>query len=61
MIQILIFIAIIATGILIYFNNKVENRRIDRSNRLAEKQEELIRMLQEKNRKENDDAEPDDI
>ncbi|MEO7306011.1 MAG: hypothetical protein ABIR78_09220 [Ferruginibacter sp.] len=61
MIQVLIFIAIIATAILIYFNKKVENRRIDRSNRLAEKQEELIRMLQEKKRKENDDAELGDI
>ncbi|MEO6253140.1 MAG: hypothetical protein ABIO79_07545 [Ferruginibacter sp.] len=59
MIQILIFIAIIATGVLIYFKNKVENRSIDRSNRLAEKHEELIRMLQEKKRKENHDAELD--
>jgi cbb3-type cytochrome oxidase subunit 3 len=49
MIQILIFIAIIATAVLIYFNNKVRNRRIDRSNRLAEKQEALIQMLREKN------------
>jgi cbb3-type cytochrome oxidase subunit 3 len=49
MIQILIFIAIIATAVLIYFNNKVRNRRIDRSNRLAEKQEALIQMLKEKN------------
>ena len=57
MIQILIFIAIIAIGVLIYFKNKVDNRRIDRSNRLAEKQEELIQMLKEKNKQENDDAE----
>ena len=55
MIQILIFIAIIATDVLIFFNNKVENRRIDRINKLAEKQEALIQMLKEKNNKE---AEP---
>jgi uncharacterized protein HemX len=61
MIQVLIFIAIIATAVLIYFNKKVENRRIDRSNRLAEKQDELIRMLQEKNKKEDDDDKPGDI
>jgi len=58
MIPILIFIAIVAMGVLIYMKNKVENRRIDRSNRLAEKHDELIRMLQEKSKKENDDAEP---
>jgi hypothetical protein len=62
MIQVLILIAIIATAVLMVFKNKVENRRIDRSNRLAEKHEELIRMLQEKakqeaNSKENDAAE----
>ena len=54
MIQILIFVAIIATAVLMVFKNKVENRRIDRSNRLAEKQEALIEMLKEKNKKEND-------
>jgi hypothetical protein len=54
MIQLLIFIAIIATAVLIYFNNKVKNRRIDRSNRLAEKQEALIQMLKEKNAHEDD-------
>ena len=32
----LIFIAIIAMTVLIYFNNKVKNRNIDRANRLAE-------------------------
>jgi hypothetical protein len=48
MIQILILIAIIATAVLMFFNNKVKNRKIDRSNRLAGKQEELIAMLKEK-------------
>lgn len=48
MIQILIFIAIVAIGVLIYFKHKVENRRIDRINRLAEKQERLMEMLKEK-------------
>ena len=54
MIQILIFIAIVATAVLIYFKNKVENRRIDRRNRLAEKQEELIEMLKQKNNTEDE-------
>jgi len=54
MIQILIFIAIVATAVLIYFKNKVENRRIDRRNRLAGKQEELIEMLKQKNNKEDE-------
>jgi 4-hydroxybenzoate polyprenyltransferase len=53
MIQILIFIAIIATAVLIYFNNKVKNRNIDRSNRLTEKQQELIAMLKEKNKEDD--------
>ena len=50
----LFLIAIIAGVVLIFFNNKVKNRNIDRSNRLAEKHEELIRMLQEKNKKGDD-------
>ena len=54
MIQILIFIAIIAIAVLLYFKNKVENRRIDRINRLAKKQEELIEILKEKNKKDNE-------
>ena len=49
MVQILIFIAIIAFAVLLYFKNKVDNRKIDRINRLAEKQEELIEILKEKN------------
>ncbi len=54
MVQIIIFIAIIAIVFLIYLKNKVENRRIDRVNRLAEKQEELIQMLKEKNKNEDE-------
>lgn len=54
MVQILIFIAIIAFAILLYFKNKVDNRRIDRINRLAEKQEELIELLKEKNKNEDE-------
>jgi len=57
----LIFIAIIAFTVLIYFNNKVKNRRIDRSNRLAEKHEALIQMLKERNAREDisEKTEPD--
>ncbi len=58
MIWMLILIAIIAFTVLLYFNNRVRNRRIDRSNRLAEKQEALIQMLKEKNTRE-DNAEKD--
>lgn len=50
----LIVIAIVAFAVLLYFNNSVRNRRIDRSNRLAEKQEELIQMLKEKTAKEQE-------
>jgi len=50
MIQMLILIAIIATAVLIFFNNKVRNRQIDRKNRLAEKQEELIARLKAQNK-----------
>ena len=59
MIQIVIFIAIIATAVLIYFNNKVMNRSIDRSNRLAEKQEELIAMLKEQNKETGEEQKAD--
>ena len=54
MVQILVFIAIIAIAILLYFKNKVDNRKIDRINRLAEKQEELIELLKEKNKNEDE-------
>jgi 4-hydroxybenzoate polyprenyltransferase len=53
MIQILIFIAILATAVLIYFNNRVRNRKIDRRNRLTERQEALMHMLKKKNTHEN--------
>ena len=59
MIQIVIFIAIIATAVLIYFNNKVRNRSIDRSNRLAEKQEELIAMLKAQNNETGEEEKAD--
>jgi len=50
----MIFIAaMVAIVILIYLKNKQENRAIDRRNRLAEKQEELIEMLRKQNEKEN--------
>jgi hypothetical protein len=52
MIPVLFFIAIISFAILLYFNNRVKNRSIDRRNRLAEKQEALIQMLKEKNARE---------
>ena len=54
MVQILIFIAVIAIVVLLYFKNKVDRRKIDLINRLAEKQEELIEILKEKNNKENE-------
>ena len=54
MVQILIFIAVIAIVVLLYFKNKVENRKIDRIDRLAEKQEELTELLKEKNKNEDE-------
>jgi len=48
MIQLLFFIGIIAFAVLLYFNSRVKNRRIDRSNKLIERQEALIQMLNEK-------------
>jgi hypothetical protein len=48
----LIVIAIIAFAVLLYFNNSVRNRSVDRSNRLAEKQEALMQMLKEKKARE---------
>jgi len=47
-VQIVIVIAIIGIAIFLYYKNKQENRRIERRNRLAEKQEELIRSLTSK-------------
>lgn len=48
MVQIVGFIFIIAIAIFLYLKNKQENRAIDRRNKLAEKQDELIEMLQNK-------------
>lgn len=56
MIQLLIFIAIIAAAVLLYFNNSVRNRRVERSNRLAEKHDALIQTLKEKNTQENSEV-----
>jgi hypothetical protein len=53
MIPMIFIVAMVGIGILIYLKNKQENRAIDRRNRLAEKQEELIEMLRKKNETEN--------
>lgn len=58
MVELILLIFILALGIFLYLKNKQENRRVDRHNRLAEKQEELIDMLRknnetEKNKNEN--------
>ena len=50
----MLLIGIIAACItFLFFKNKQESRMIDRRNRLAEKQEELIEMLRQKNETEN--------
>ena len=51
MMTLIIFIAITAAAFFIYLKNKTENRSIDRKNRIIEKQDELIRLLKEKNNK----------
>ena len=48
MVKLVLLIFILAFGIFLYLKNKQENRRVDRHNRLAEKQEELIEMLSRK-------------
>ena len=48
MVQVILFIIVIAIAVFIWLKNKQENRGIDRRNRLAEKQEELIEMLKNK-------------
>ncbi|MEI9958986.1 MAG: hypothetical protein WDM90_22335 [Ferruginibacter sp.] len=54
----MLFIGIIvAITIFLFFNNKQQNRAIDRRNRLAEKQEELIEMLRKKNSEETENKE----
>jgi len=54
MVQIIIIITILAIAVFIYLKNKQDNRVIERRNRLADKQEELIQMLKDKNTKENE-------
>ena len=54
MVQLVGVIFVVAIIIFIYFKNKQANRAIDRRNRLAEKQEELIEMLKNKNEKTNE-------
>lgn len=48
----LIVIGIIAIAVLLFFNNSVRNRRVDPSNRFAERQEALIQTLKENKAKE---------
>jgi uncharacterized protein YxeA len=55
MVQIILFIFIIALAIFLYLKNKQENRSIDRHNRLLEKQEELMKNLRTKNEQEEND------
>ena len=50
MIALIIFIFIIAAAFFIYLKNKIENRSFDRKNRMIEKQDELIQLLKEKNK-----------
>jgi cbb3-type cytochrome oxidase subunit 3 len=58
MVKIILFITIIAVALFLYLKNKQDNRAIDRRNRLAEKQEELIqRLTSAKDKKENTDNE----
>lgn len=40
---------IVAVMIFLWLKNKQENRAIDRHNRIAEKQEELMKKIKEKN------------
>jgi uncharacterized membrane protein len=49
MIEILLFIFIIALAIFLYFKNRQYNRSVDRHNRLAEKQDQVMEMLRKKN------------
>jgi hypothetical protein len=49
MIQIIILVIILAVAAFVYLKNKQENRSIEHHNRLVEKQEALMKMLNEKN------------
>lgn len=53
MVQVILFILIIAMLIFLWLKNKQENRSIERHNRIQEKQEELLEMLRKKNDNEN--------
>jgi len=55
MVQIILLIFIIAVVIFIWMKNKQDNRNIDRHNRMVDKQEELLRMLKEKEKNETDE------
>jgi len=55
MVEIILLIFIIAVVIFIWMKNKQDNRSIDRHNRMVEKQEELLRILNEKDKKEADE------
>jgi cbb3-type cytochrome oxidase subunit 3 len=58
MVEIILFITIIAIAFFIYLKNRQDNRAIERRNRLAEKQEELMqRLTSAKDKKENTDYE----
>jgi|GEM_PF-1702782 len=57
MIQVILFIFIIAVAIFLYFKNRQYNRSVDRHNRLAEKQEALMEMLRKKNKTDNNQDE----
>ena len=46
---------IVAVAIFFWLKNKQENRVIDRHNRIAEKQEELVEMLKENNQEKQKD------
>ena len=45
MIPVFILVAIVSTGLFIYVTHKHNHRAIERSNRLAEKQQQLLEML----------------
>ena len=55
MVEIILLIFVIAVIIFIWLKNKQDNRSIDRHNRMVDKQEELLRMLKEKDKKEADE------
>ena len=48
MVQVVLFIFIIAVAIFLWLKNKQENRSIEKHNRMLEKQEVLLEMLRKK-------------